>query len=143
MPRPREDVRLHEHRHVAPHAVAELGDSRELDGHRHAQVRVAIVELQRVGPAREVGVAPVREDRGAPTRAALDPVLRVALEGLARAVDEVLGVLVEPRMIERHMIDDVVEDERDPPLGKPAAEPPERFVAAPLLSDAVGADRER
>ena len=54
-----EDVRQDEHGHVAAHAVALPGDPEQLAEHRLLRGRVAVVELQRVGPAGEVRVAPV------------------------------------------------------------------------------------
>ena len=61
-----EDFGQDEHRHVAAHAVALPRDALQLAEQRVLQRGIAVVELQRVGPAREVRVAPVGEDAFAP-----------------------------------------------------------------------------
>ncbi len=69
-----------QHRHVAADAVAEIGDRQDFPPHRLLQLRVSVVELQRVGPAGEIGIAAVGEDDRSPRR--FDPavVLRGAGE---------------------------------------------------------------
>ncbi len=62
-PRAFEHLGQDQHRHVAAHAVALSGDSLQFADHRLLQFRVAVVELQRIGPAVEVRVAAVGEHR--------------------------------------------------------------------------------
>ena len=54
-----EHIGQDQHGHVAAHAVALLGDSLQLADHRLLQFRVAVVELQRVGPAVKVRVSAI------------------------------------------------------------------------------------
>ena len=56
-----EHVGQDQHGHVAAHAVALPGDSLQLADHRLLQFRVAVVELQGVGPALKVRVPAVGE----------------------------------------------------------------------------------
>ena len=52
-PRPQERVLRHQHRHVAAHAVAALGDVEQDISHRAARHGRAVIDLHRVGPAAE------------------------------------------------------------------------------------------
>ena len=65
------DVGQHQHGHVAAHAVALPGDLPQLADHRLLRGRVAVVELQRVGPAGEVRIAAMGQQQVA--LLALDP----------------------------------------------------------------------
>ena len=68
-PGPLDDLRLQQHRHVAADAVAAVGDRAQLADPRLAEAGVAVVELERVRPAVEVGIAAVGQDRVGPPRA--------------------------------------------------------------------------
>jgi hypothetical protein len=52
----------HEHRHVTTDAVTLTGDLLQSGEHRSLRRRIAVVELQRVRPARKKRVAPVRQN---------------------------------------------------------------------------------
>ena len=67
-PRPLEDLRQDQHRHVAADAIALAGDPPQLAEQRVLQRGVAVVQLERVGPAIEVRIAPVGEDARALAR---------------------------------------------------------------------------
>ena len=141
-PGPLEHIRQHEHGHVAAHAVALPGDAQQFPDHRLLKRRIGVVELQRVRPAREVRVAPVREDPVA--RGAGDPreVRRRQGEVLLRAADEVLGVLVDPGMVQGHVIGHEVEHQPEAARPQPLAEPGEGRVASQGVRHGVPGDGE-
>ena len=58
-----EDVRQNEHGHIAAHAVTLTGDLQQFCNHRLLGGRVAVVELQRIRPARKVGIAAMSQDQ--------------------------------------------------------------------------------
>src|SRR6188474_1522809 len=57
------DVWQYQHCHVAPHTVTLARDLHQLGDHRVLSGWIAVVELQGVGPPREVRVAPVRQQQ--------------------------------------------------------------------------------
>src|SRR6201999_3542179 len=91
-PRAAKDLWLDQHGHVAADAVAAIRHAPELGDHRLAQPGVAIVELDGVGPPREVRVAAEGQDLAAARGRERAPVLRLALLVVLRALDEVLRV---------------------------------------------------
>ena len=114
----------------------------ELAEHRLLQRRIAVVQLQRVGPAGEVGIAPVRED----ARAGRRPTDGSAAAGelLLGAVDEELRDARRPRRWSSAMWFGTKSSmSRRPRVGQPLAQPGERLVAAEVLVDVVVADGER
>ncbi len=141
-PRPPEYVRQDEHRHVAPHAVAALGNTRKLAPHRFPEPAVPIVQLESIGPTREVGVAAAGEDPLARAGRA-DPVGRLAREVRLRPRDEVLGVGGHPGVVRADVIRHEVEEEPEPTPREPLTQPREGVVAAVLGRDVVRLDRER
>ena len=132
----------HEHGHVAAHPVALPGDPHELADHRLLRRRVAVVELQRVRPAWEVGVAPVRQDQIASLP--LDPgvVLGLARELRLAGADEILGMILHPGVIRGHVVGDEVEHQPQPARGEALAQSGERRVAAEVAMHRVAADGE-
>ena len=56
-----EYVRQKQHRHVAAHTVTLAGDRDQLVDAHPLQLGIGIVELQGVGPAREIGVAAISQ----------------------------------------------------------------------------------
>ncbi len=137
-----EHVGQDQHRHIAAHAVALPGDSRELADHRLLQVRVAVVELQRVGPAVEVRVAAVGEHLMPALRLHATVVLRRASEVALAAMDEVVGMLVDPRVIRRHVVRDEVEHQLQSALLQPLSQAGECRRAAQIAMDGVALDGE-
>ncbi len=91
-----DDLRLQQHRHVAPDAVAAIGDGPELGDARFAKAGVAVVELKGVWPAVEVGIAAVGEDHRLPAALHARVVLRLPRDIVRAALDVVLGVLGHP-----------------------------------------------
>jgi hypothetical protein len=118
-PGPLEDVRQDQHGHVAADAVAPVGDREQGVGHRLLDRGSRVVELQGVGPAVEVRVAAVGED--AATEAG--EVLRPAREVLLGPLDEELGVLVDPGVVERDVVGHEVEHQPQPAPRQPRAQP--------------------
>jgi hypothetical protein len=71
------DFRQNQHGHVAAQAIALASDSYQFADHRFLRGGVAVVQLKRVGPAREVRIATVGQEKVATL--AVDP--RVVLRG--------------------------------------------------------------
>jgi hypothetical protein len=142
-PRALEDLRLHEHGHVAANGVAALGDAAELAHHGLAQPGVPIVELDGVRPPREVGIAAEGEHARAASDREAAPVLRLAREVIIRALDEELGVRGDPRVVGRDVVGHEVAQQLEPVPREPLAEPRQRRVAAEVAVDGVGLDGER
>ena len=103
---------------------------------------VGVVELQRVGPAGEIGIAAVGEQQVAGR--SIDPgvILRSAGQVEFGAVDEILGMLLDPGMIEAHVIGDEIEHQLQAALLQSFAEAGQGGVAAEVLVDRVAGDRE-
>ncbi len=106
------------------------------------QGRVAVVQLERVRPAVEVGVAPVSQDARAVARLDAAVVLGLRGELLLRPRHEEVRVLGHPGVVRRHVVRDEVEDEAQAPALEAPAEPGERLVSAEVLVDPVVPDRE-
>ena len=119
-----------------PAILAQLAD------HRLLQVRVAVVELQRVGPAVEVRVAAVGEDQRAALRLHAAVVLRRAGQVALAAVDEVVRMLVDPGVIRRHVVGNEVEHQLQAALLQSLAQARQRRVAAQIAMDGVARDGE-
>ena len=120
-PGPLEDFRQEEHGHVAAHAVAPCGDAVELAEHGVLQRRVAVVQLQRIGPAGEVRVAAVGEDAVAAGRD--HPVCSSGAARPARSRSRRrrnVGVLIHPGVVGRDVVGHEVEDEPQPALARGA-----------------------
>ena len=122
------------------------GDGAQLADLRLAEAGVPVVELERVRPAVEVGIAAVGEDRRAAraaTRGDARVVLRLAREVVLAAVDVVLGVRGHPGVIAPGVVGHEVEQQLQPAARQPIAQARQRLVAAEVLVDAIGDDRER
>ena len=137
-----EHLRQDEHRHVAADAVALARDALELAEHRLLQGRVAVVQLERVRPAVEVGIAPVSKDARALLRLGAAVVLGLRGELLFRSRDEEVRVLDHPAVVRRHVVRDEVEDEAQATTLEAPAETGERLVPAEVLVDPVVPDGE-
>ena len=104
-----EDIGQDQHGHIATHAVALTGDALQLADHRLLALRVAVVELQRIGPAVKVRVATVGEHDRPVFRLHPAVVLRCARQISLAAMDKIVRVLVDPRMIRGHVVRDKIE----------------------------------
>ena len=102
----------------------------QLVHHRLLRGRVAVVELERVRPAREVRVTAVGQDPG--TLPPLHPgvVLRRPGQVELRSRNVVLGVTLDPRVVQRGVIRDEVEHEPKAALPESVAQPGQRRVPA-------------
>ena len=114
----------------------------ELADHRLLQVRVAVVELQRVGPAVEVRVAAVGEHQRASSRLHAAVVLRCASQVALAAMDKVVRMLVDPRVIRRHVVRNEVEHQLQSALLQPLSQACQRRSATQIAMDGVALDGE-
>ena len=128
-----EYVRQDQHGHVAAHAVALSGDLHQLADHRFLRGGVGVVELQCVGPAGEIRITAVGQEQIATL--AFDPgvVLRSAGQVEFGALDEIVGMIFDPGMIEPHVIGHEVEHELQAALAEPLAQAGQRGVTPEIL----------
>ena len=141
-PRRPEDVVEHQHRHRADDAVAPRGDLAQRLGHRPRDRRVAVVELGRVGPRREVRVAAVG-DPVTTVRADLEVALRVGGPLVGIRMDEPIRVATDPRMVHCDVVRDEVEDQPDAGRPESLAEGRQAVRAAEVVGGLIGRDRVR
>jgi hypothetical protein len=142
IPRPFEHVGEHQHGHVAADAVALTGDFDQFRDHGVLGGWIAVIELQRVGPGREVRIPPVGEHTIAAR--SLDPriVLRRASQVSFGALHVVLGVLFHPRMIQTGVVGHEIEEQPQAAHTEALAETAERRIAPELIVDGVAGNRE-
>ncbi len=103
-----EDLGKDKHGHVAAHPVGQVRHPEKLLHHGLPQTGVAVVELQEVEPAGEVGVPAVGENTG--TGFGLDPLVIAGLPlqvGLA-PLDIKLGVRLHPGVIQGGVVGDEI-----------------------------------
>ena len=105
--------------------------------HRVAQRRRVRVELDDVGPGREVRIAPPGED---PAAGGPDERLRVLGQLLLGPGDEAFRQGSSPGVVGRHVIGHVVEDQADPAALQRSASRPQGAGASEALIDDVVAD---
>ena len=141
-PRTFEHLGQDEHGHVAAHTIALPGDSLQLADHRLLQVRVAVVELARVRPAVKVRVAAVGKHQRfvLPLHAAVVP--RCVCQIILAAMDKVIRVLVDPRVVRGHVVHDKVEHQSQPALSQPLAQPGQTGIAPQIAMHSITADRK-
>ena len=131
-----EHVVHHQHRHVAPHAVALVGDGRDGVGGGAPEIGRERVQLDDVRPRREVRVAAVGE-HAIPDA---DEGRGVAREVLVIALHEVLGVRRGPRMVGRDVVRHEVEQQPEAALGHRLARRRETVGTTQVPRDGVGGD---
>ena len=137
-----EDLGQQQHRHVAAHAVALPGDRRQLRHQRRLQRRIGIVELQRVRPAGEVGIAPMGQDPRSLLRLGPPVIAGGGRQVGLAALDVEIGMGPDPGMIERRVVGHEVEHQPQAALGEPGAEARERRRPAQRFIDLVAGDGE-
>ncbi len=103
---------------------------------------MAIVELERVGPAGEVRIAAVGQDLAAGLRRQSIPVVRFTGQVVRRAADVELGVRLRPRMIETAVIRHEVEQQFLAAFPQSFAQPRQRFSVAEVGVQLVAGDGE-
>ena len=137
-----EDLGQDQHGHVAAHAVALSGNPHQFADHRFLRGGVGVVELQCVGPAGEIGITAVGEDQIAPLAFDSGIVLRSAGQVEFGALNEIVGMIFDPGMIEPHVIGHEVEHELQAALAEPLAQAGQSSVTPEILMDRVAGDRE-
>ena len=128
-----------QHRHVAAHAVAALGDVPQVVDHRGAQAGMTIVQLQRVAPAGEVRIAAVRQN----SRSELSIIPRLPQPVARRAVDVILGMRLHPRMIQRRVVRHEIEQQAQATLPQSIAQARHCRIPAEIGMDFIRLHRER
>jgi hypothetical protein len=110
--------------------------------HRFLQLRVAVVELQCVGPAVEVRIPAIGEHQRPVFSLRAAVVLRCARQIRLGAVNKIIRVLVDPWVIRRHVIRHKVEQQLNSPLLQPLSQLCERWSATEIFMHRVIADRK-
>ena len=141
-PGPLEDVGQDEHRHVAPHAVALPADLQQLVLHRLLRGRVAVVQLERVRPPARSRGRGRRPGSGRPPPLHPRVVLRRPRQVELGSSNVVLGVALDPRVVQRGVIGDEVEHEPKTALPEAVAQPGQRRIPAEARVHRVAGDRE-
>ena len=109
-----EDVVQHEHGHVAADAVALSGDLRDRLDHRLPEPRLKGVELEHIGPRREVGIPAAGEHLSS----RLDEGRRIVPRIVGVPLNEVFGMFADPGVVRRHMVGNEVEDQPQAALAR-------------------------
>jgi len=135
-------VGQHQHGHVAADAVALPGDLDELGDHRFLRGGIAVVELQRVRPARKVGIAAMGEQQV--SLRALDPgvVLRRSRQVELGSADVMLGMVFHPRMIQTGVVRDEIEEQPQATCAQSLAQTGQCRIASELVVNRVAGDGE-
>ena len=118
------------------------GDFQQLADHRFLRGRIAVVELQGVGPAGKVRIATVSQQQVA--RLAFDPGVVVRLAGQIEfgARDIILRMILHPRMIEAGVVGNEVQHQPHAAPAEPVAQPSQRRIAPEVFVNRVAGDRE-
>ena len=135
-----EDVRQHEHRHVATNAVTLAGYLHQLRGHRVLRLWIAVVELQRVRPARKVRVAAVSQHAILSLARHPGVVLRFALQIGDGAGNVVVRMALNPGMIETGVIRHEIEHQPKAARPEAIAQPRQCGVTAQAFVGRVAGD---
>ncbi len=136
------DVGQQQHRHVAADGVAAVGHAQQLADHGAAQGGGAVVELHRVGPAGEVGVAAVGQDARAVARRDPAVVMRLARQVAVVASQVILRVFPHPGVVDGRVVGHEVQEQAQAAAAQPLAQVGQRLVAAEVGADAVRRDGE-
>src|SRR5262249_33632215 len=108
--------------------------------HRLLRGRVAVVELQSIGPAREKRISPVCQQQVA--LGTLYPGVVLRRRGVVefRPVNEILRMIFDPGMTKSHVIRHKIEHETQVALAKPLTKPGQGPIAAESLMDGVSSN---
>ena len=104
---------------------------------------MAVVDLEGVGPAREVRIAPVGDHAGTVVGRYPQIVVGFPRQVVGAALHVEFRMRAHPRMIERGVIGHEVEHEPHAAPGQPRPEPRERVGAAEVAVNDVLPDGER
>src|SRR4029077_2321640 len=105
-PRSLEDGIHHEHGHIASHPVALLGNCEHRAEGSLAQCGTECVELGHIRPRREIGIPAVRKN----SAACLKEFTRLARHVGGRALNEILRMIHDPRMVGRDVVRHKIQD---------------------------------
>ena len=104
------DLGQHQHRHIAAQSVAPIGKIEEDGDHRILQGGIGIVELQSVAPTIKIRIAAMSKDLLlAIIQSESSVVLRRGGDIVGGALYEIIGMLVDPGMVESHVVRDKIE----------------------------------
>ncbi len=142
VPGPLEDLRDNQHGHVTADAITLARDPPQLAEHGLLQIRIAIVQLQRIRPACKVGIAPIGQDSTFAGDLPAAEILRLGGELFLGAGDEEVRVLLHPGMIRRDMVGDKVQDQPQIATAHPLSQSCKRFVPSEILVNMIVMDRK-
>jgi hypothetical protein len=117
-------------------------DALEYRSHRGLGGRIAVVELQCVGPTGEVRIAPVGEDSPASPLANPRVVVRRFPQVGFCAFDEILGMGLDPRMVQRGVVRDEIEHQTQTALTQSLPNTGKRRLSTKRLVHRVAGDGE-
>ena len=137
-----EDVVEDEHRLGADDAVAAGRDLLERLGHRPGHLGMAVVELRRIRPRREMGVAPMGDPMAA-VGAHLEVLVGIGGPLRGVGVDEPVRVTTDPEVLGGDMVRDEIQDQAEARLAEPLAKARQARRAAEAVGRFVGADGVR
>ncbi len=138
-PRPLEDGIHHEHGHVATHPVALFGNGKHRCGGSLAQRGTERIELSHILPRREIRIPAVRDDRT--TR--LEELPRFLGQIARRALNEILRMIHDPRMVWRNVVRNEIKDQSHAAIGQHLsgcrqAVGPAKLIVHDIPTDTVG-----
>ena len=141
IPCPLEDLRDDKHGHVTADAITLTRDPSQLAEHGLLQIRIPIVQLQSIGPAREVGVAPIGKDAAFAGDIPVGRVFWLRGKLFLGPADEEVRMLLDPGMIRRHVVRDKIEDQPQTTLAQPFSQPGKSLIPAEIGVDMIVMDR--
>lgn len=103
---------------------------------------IPVIELKRVGPTGEIGIATVRQHQVAAFALRAGVVLRGAGQVLLRPLDEVIRMFFDPEVIECDVIGDKVEHETNAALLQPGTQASQCRISAQIAVHGIPGDRE-
>ena len=112
LPRVRENVGEHQHRHVAPHAVGVFRHLPQLADERSPHLHVAVIQLRHIGPRREKRIAAARDEPNVAIAQLDRPECGGRLtECRGVSGDEPVRVVGHPGMVEPDMVGDEIDNQ--------------------------------
>ena len=139
-PCPLEDFRDDQHRHVAAHAVALRRDFVQRAEHGVAAGKLRVIDLGRVRPRREKGIATEGDDRAF---GRLEKRIRSFGQILLGALDENLRLQIQQPVIAAGVVADKIQNQVQAFARHAFAQPRQRRRAAELRRDDVAGHRIR
>jgi hypothetical protein len=137
-----EDVRQNEHGHIAAQAVTLTADPQQFSDQCLLRRSVAVVKLQRIRPARKVGIAPIGQHEIALLPLHPDVVLRSLGQVVFASGNVIFGVLFDPRVIGAGVIGNKVQHQLQAAFPQAVAKTCQGRVPAQRMMGGVPGDRE-